>query len=163
MSLSESRCRFNQKTSMNLPNPNCGASCGTHWCPRRNHNSTNIIILLPSKFYKEVKSLYMIESGSWLSTCKLREKCPSNLRSVHVHLCIRRTGEAADARACFSPLIQLHMDGVLHALDRESRDHSHWAEQGWLNARIATVLSIAFVSRSAWSNVAGLKLWSELQ
>lgn len=38
-------------------------------------------------------------------------------------------------------------------LDHRCSIYSHAVEQGGLNARIATVLSIAFVSRSARSDV----------
>lgn len=49
------------------------------------------------------------------------------LATYVVYMYISELGETARLQmlASPSPLVQLHMDGVLHALDRESRDHSH--------------------------------------
>jgi hypothetical protein len=67
----------------------------------RNYNSTNVITLM-AKFDKEVKSLYMIEAGSWLSLLASSEQDVLATYVVHVHLCIRQNGEVADASLLFT-------------------------------------------------------------
>jgi len=59
-------------------------------------NSTYIIILLPAKNDKEIKSLYMISlyhAGSLLASS---EQIVLATYVVHLHLCMKQNGKAAD-------------------------------------------------------------------